>query len=250
MAAGVNTPNADEVGQTLMPRVVVDTTRLARVATWPSGWTPGHVGGRRSRACSGPQRPSVVLKGSQVAVTVDNHVRGDFRQLGLSLAILDDEGNAREVSVGPSPQGRSTATARLPACQQGCQLQTISFGGPSALVEAMHGTRDDRVVHRRRQPGAGCPRRALAGGVLPGRYAAGVRRRPGSRTGTSRCRSTRAPRAPTPASARPTYLPSCPCCGAGPRPRRPGSRRVRRVCSQSARPAPPSPSPSAGRRAC
>ena len=139
MAAGVNTPNADEVGQTLMPRVVVDTRRLARVATWPSGWTPGMSAAQVARVL-GPQRPSVVLKGSQVAVTVDNHVQGDFRRLGLSLAILDDEGNAREVGVGPYPQGRSTATARLPACQQGCQLQTISFGGPSALVEAMHGS--------------------------------------------------------------------------------------------------------------
>jgi putative ABC transport system permease protein len=139
MAAGVNTPNADDASVVLKPRVVVDTTRLARVATWPSGWTPGMSAAQVAHAL-GPQRPSVVLKGSEVTVGVDNHVRGDFRQLGLSLAILDDEGAAREISVGPYRQGRSTATARLPACEHGCQLQTISFGGPSALVEAMHGT--------------------------------------------------------------------------------------------------------------
>ncbi len=56
MAAGVNTPNVDEAGVTLMPRVVVDTSRLARVASWPSQWTPGPVGraGRpRARVRSG-----------------------------------------------------------------------------------------------------------------------------------------------------------------------------------------------------
>ena len=139
MAAGVNTPNADEVGLTVVPRVVVDTTRLARVASWPSQWTPGRSAAQVAHAL-GPQRPSVVLTGSQVTVGVDNQVQGDFKQLGLSLTILDDQGATREVSVGPYRQGRSTATARLGACQQGCVLQTISFGGPSALVEAMHGT--------------------------------------------------------------------------------------------------------------
>ncbi len=139
MAAGVNTANADDASVVLKPRVVVDTRRLARVATWPSGWTPG-LSAAQVAHLLGPQRPSVVLKGSRVTIGVDNQVRGEFRQLGLSLAILDDEGAAREISVGPYRRGSSTATARLPACEQGCQLQTISFGGPSALVEAMHGT--------------------------------------------------------------------------------------------------------------
>ena len=139
MAAGVNTPNPDEAGVTVLPRVVVDTSRLARVASWPSQWTPGHSAAQIAREL-GPQRPSVVLKGSQVTIAVDNRVQGDFGRLGLSLGILDDQGAAREVSVGPYPPGRSTATARLPSCQQGCLLETISFGGPDALVEAMHGT--------------------------------------------------------------------------------------------------------------
>ena len=139
MAAGINTPNADEASLTLMPRVVVDTTRLARVASWPSTWTPGRSASEVAHLL-GPQRPSVMLTGSQVSITVDNQVDGDFRDLGLSLAVLDEEGTAREVSVGPYPKGRSTATARLPACAKGCELQTVSFGGPSALVEAMRGS--------------------------------------------------------------------------------------------------------------
>jgi hypothetical protein len=139
MAAGVNTPNIDEAGVTLIPRVVVDTSRLARVASWPSQWTPGQSAAQVAREL-GPQGPPVVLKGSRLTIAVDNRVRGEFHQLGLSLAILDDQGAEREVDVGPYREGRSSATARLPACRQGCLVERISFGGPSALVEAMHGT--------------------------------------------------------------------------------------------------------------
>jgi putative ABC transport system permease protein len=140
MAAGVNFPNPDESGDIVLPRVVVDIPRLARVAAWPAGWTPGRSAASVAKALA-PQRPSVMLRGSRVSITVDNHVQGgDFRRLGLSLALLDDNGTAREIAVGPYPAGRSTATARLPDCTTGCQLQTISFGGPDALVEAMNGT--------------------------------------------------------------------------------------------------------------
>ncbi|MGA8245927.1 MAG: FtsX-like permease family protein, partial [Nocardioides sp.] len=103
------------------------------------------------------QRPSVVLRGSRLSITLDNQVQGgDFRRLGLSLAVLDDTGTAREVPVGPYPDGRSTASVRLPDCSAGCQLQTVSFGGPDALVEAMHGTVtiDGFTVDGRRVPGA------------------------------------------------------------------------------------------------
>ncbi len=164
MAAGVNTPHADEASVELKPRVVVDTRRLARVASWPSAWTPGMSAAQVADAL-GPQRPSVILKGSEVTVAVDNHVRGEFRRLGLSLDVLDDQGAEREVSVGPYRLGRTTATTRLPACEQGCLLQSISFGGPSALVEAMHGraTIESFTVDGRPVPGAlDAPWRAAA----------------------------------------------------------------------------------------
>jgi putative ABC transport system permease protein len=167
MAAGINTANADESSVVLKPRVVVDTRRLARVASWPSGWTPGRSAAQVARAL-GPQRPSVVLTGSEVTVGIDNQVRGDFRQLGLSLALLDDDGVPREVSLGPYRQGSSTATARLPACERGCQLQTISFGGPAALVEAMQGTAtiESFTVDGKPVPGAlDAPWRAAASQV-------------------------------------------------------------------------------------
>jgi putative ABC transport system permease protein len=75
-------------------------------------------------------------------VGLTNRVKGDFDQLGLSLTVLDDDGALRELPVGPFDLGHSTSTRRLPACRVGCRVEAISFGGPSALVEAMHGTVD------------------------------------------------------------------------------------------------------------
>jgi hypothetical protein len=138
MAAGVDFPNADEVTSLPLPRIVVDTTRLARVATWPAQWTPGMSATDVARAL-GPRR-SVVLRGLRLTLTVDNHVNGDFARLGLELAILDDNGVPRAVDLGPFAPGTSTSTVRLPTCVTGCHLQTISFGGPAALVEGMHGS--------------------------------------------------------------------------------------------------------------
>jgi putative ABC transport system permease protein len=137
MAAGVDFPHADEASSLPLPRIVVDTTRLARVASWPAQWTPGMSVAEVAHAL-GP-RPSVVLRGSRLTVTVDNHVRGEFPQLGFELAVIDDSGVPRTVDIGPFDPGTSTSSARLPSCVKGCQLETISIGGPSALVEAMHG---------------------------------------------------------------------------------------------------------------
>ena len=94
---------------------------------------------------------------------------------------------ARSTSALTGP-GRSTATARLPACQTGCQVETISFGGPSALVEAMHGTATIESFTVDGQRGPGRARRALAGRRRPwsARRRGSVRRRSWS-TGTSPC---------------------------------------------------------------
>jgi putative ABC transport system permease protein len=138
MAAGVDFPHADEASSLPLPRIVVDTTRLARVASWPSQWTPGMTAADVARAL-GP-RPSVVLRGARLTMSVDNHVRGEFHNLGLELTVIDDNGLPRLVDIGPFAPGASTSSVRLPACVKGCQLETISIGGPSALSEAMHGS--------------------------------------------------------------------------------------------------------------
>jgi hypothetical protein len=139
MAAGQDFPNADEVTSLPPPRVIVDAPRLARVGSWPAQWTPGRDAADVAREI-GPRRAPVVFHGSSLTMTVDNHVRGDYEDLGVSVSVLDDHGDLRDINLPPFALGRSTRTARLHACETSCQIEKISFGGPSALVEAMHGT--------------------------------------------------------------------------------------------------------------
>ena len=58
MAAGVNFPNYDFTTPTILPRVVVDTSRLARVASWPSQWTAGRSAAEVARELGHVARPS------------------------------------------------------------------------------------------------------------------------------------------------------------------------------------------------
>jgi putative ABC transport system permease protein len=139
MAAGQDFPNADEVYSIPQPRVIVDATRLARVASWPTQWTPGRSAAEVAREI-GPRRPPVLLTGTSLSMTLDNQVKGDYHQLGVLVTVLDDTGTLRDIPVGPFPARESTRTAHLKGCSAGCQVETISFGGPSALVEAMNGT--------------------------------------------------------------------------------------------------------------
>jgi putative ABC transport system permease protein len=139
MAAAQDFPNADEVESTTKPRVVVDSPRLARVASWPSQWTPGRSAADIARAI-GPSRGPIMIRGSSLTLTVDNGVQGGYSSLGATVNVLDDDGGLRQIQVGPFPHGQSTKTRHLRSCATGCTLESISFGGPDALVEAMHGT--------------------------------------------------------------------------------------------------------------
>jgi hypothetical protein len=139
MAAAQDFPNADELTSITLPRVVVDASRLARVASWPQQWTPGRSAADVAREI-GPRRAPVVFHGSKLTITVDNKVQGDYPQLGATLTVVDDNGDLRDINVGPFDPGRSTDTTRLRACQTRCQIEKISFGGPSSLVESMRGT--------------------------------------------------------------------------------------------------------------
>jgi hypothetical protein len=76
----------------------------------------------------GPRRAPVVFHGSSLTMTVDNHVRGDYEDLGVSVSVLDDHGDLRDINLPPFALGRSTRTARLHACETSCQIEKISFG--------------------------------------------------------------------------------------------------------------------------
>lgn len=139
MAAAQDFPGADEVTSLPEPRVIVDATRLGRVASWPSQWTPGRTAADVARQLA-PRRPPVMLRGSSLTMRVDNQVTGDYDSLGIEMKLLDDQGGLRNVDVGPFPRGTTTKTKKLAGCDDGCQVETVAFGGPSALVEAMRGT--------------------------------------------------------------------------------------------------------------
>jgi Tfp pilus assembly major pilin PilA len=139
MAAGVNFPGFDFTTPTVLPRVVVDTSRLARVAAWPAQWTGGRSASQIAREL-GPRRPPIVLRGRRLTVTVTNHVRGTFPTLGPTLSVLDDHGALKDIATGPFKPGRSTVTRKLRHCRTGCQVEAIVFGGPDALAEAMQGS--------------------------------------------------------------------------------------------------------------
>ncbi|HET9840769.1 MAG TPA: ABC transporter permease, partial [Nocardioides sp.] len=138
MAAAQDFPNADEATSVLQPRVIVDAPRLARVASWPAQWTPGRSAGDIAHEL-GPRRPPVTFSGTSLTMSIDNQVVGDFSELGVAVRVLDDTGDLRDLNLRPFPHGKSTRTTPIKDCEHGCQIETISFGGPSALVEAMHG---------------------------------------------------------------------------------------------------------------
>ena len=249
MAAAVDYPNGDTTTSVIVPRTILDTSRLARVASWPDAWTPGRSAADVAREL-GPRRPPIELRGRHLTVALTNRVQGEYDQLGLVLSVLDDDGVLREIAVGPFDPGTSTVTERLPACRVGCRLETISFGGPSALVEAMHGTVDvsgfqvdgqevpgvlDRSWHVA-QGQTGSPSAVQGAPTVD-------RRAPGGDV------QLHARRSPTPASAPTTCPPSYRSCSAcRPRPTAP-SRPARPAPSPCSRSAGPSPPRSAGRPA-
>ena len=119
--------------------LVLDTPRLPRVGLWPGSWTPGSSAADISSELA-PRRPSVVLRGSRLSMTVDNRVSGDYPTLAAELFMTDDNGDSTSVVLGPMPHGVSTVTARIVGCRLGCLVQQLSFGGPAGVTEAMHGT--------------------------------------------------------------------------------------------------------------
>lgn len=134
MAVGVNYTTDGE-------RVIMDTPRLPRVGVWPQSWTPGMSAADVAHALA-PRRPSVVLRGSRVSLTIDNSVTGTYDVLGVDLAITRTDGSRSDVLIWPFRPGISTQTRRLHGCAGGggCLLTALTFGGPAALAGAMHGT--------------------------------------------------------------------------------------------------------------
>ncbi len=119
-------------------RVIMDTPRLARVGVWPRSWTPGLSASDISHDLS-TRRPSVVLTGKRLSLTIDNQVTGDSKDLGVDLTIINSNGKQVDVLPQPFAPGVSTRTIRLDSCETGCLVRQVSFGGPAAVPEVMDG---------------------------------------------------------------------------------------------------------------
>jgi hypothetical protein len=148
MAAGV-TIDSDE-GE----KLVVDSPRLGRVATWPSTWTPGQDGGDIARALA-PAAPPLLFRGAQVGLTIDNGIDSGSEALGVSLQLMSQgPGIPRRVFLGPFPDGVATRTVSAPFCRQGCQILSMFIGGSAATPLAMSGSLDlsELVVDGATQP--------------------------------------------------------------------------------------------------
>jgi hypothetical protein len=119
-------------------KVLVDAPRLGRVAVWPGSWTPGMTAAQVSAALS-PDRPPLTINGRRVALSVNNRAHATSPSVLLTLTVITAAGQQQSVLVGPFPPGRSDRSADIP-CADGCDVVSLSIGGPGPFAERMHGT--------------------------------------------------------------------------------------------------------------
>jgi hypothetical protein len=119
--------------------VVVDTTRLERVAAWQDQWTPGLSAAEVADGL-GLRAEVPIVTGRRVGLTVDNRaeVEGDDLHVRLRLDVVGDRPHF--VFLGPVPMGEKT-TDSLPApyCREGCRFDGMTLGGPAALQRTING---------------------------------------------------------------------------------------------------------------
>ncbi len=119
---------------------ILDTPRLASVATWPDQWTPG-IGPEEIAEGLSPQADIPALAGREIAITVDNRAETD-NDLHVRVRLAVPGQRPHFVFLGPFPRGESTLSGSMPYCRDGCSLSGLTLGGPAALPLAINGTVD------------------------------------------------------------------------------------------------------------
>ncbi|GAA1912845.1 FtsX-like permease family protein [Nocardioides hwasunensis] len=118
---------------------VVDSSRLARVATWPPTWSPGMSVEEVVDAIK-PPGTVPTFAGRRISVTVDSEVESE-RPLSLEVRFGSRDGIPLKVYLGPFGRGESTASARVPWCSDlPCPLEGLTLGGGAGTNTAMSGT--------------------------------------------------------------------------------------------------------------
>ncbi|PKH42137.1 FtsX-like permease family protein [Nocardioides alpinus] len=117
---------------------VVDSSRLARVSTWPPTWSPGRdVTQVVDDIAPGGVVPTVT--GRRISITIDNQADMD-RDLSVEVRFGSRNGLPLKTYVGPFGPGESTKSARVPFCREGCPLEGMTLGGGAGTNTRMSGT--------------------------------------------------------------------------------------------------------------
>ena len=117
---------------------VVDSSRLARVATWPPTWSPGRDVEQVAEQIA-PDGVVPTVEGRRLSLTVDNRADMDD-DLSVEVRFGTRAGVPLKVYLGPFPEGLTTRSARLPRCGDGCPLEGMTLGGGAGTNTRMSGT--------------------------------------------------------------------------------------------------------------
>jgi hypothetical protein len=117
---------------------IVDSSRLARVATWPATWSPGRDVEQVVDDIA-PDGVVPTLRGRRLSLTIDNQADMD-RDLAVELRFGSRNGLPLKAYLGPFPPGESTRSARVPFCREGCPLEGMTLGGGAGTNTRMSGT--------------------------------------------------------------------------------------------------------------
>ena len=117
---------------------IVDSSRLARVSTWPPTWSPGmDVAQVADAIAPGGAVPQVV--GKRLSLTIDNRARTD-RPLAIEVRFGTRNGTPIKAYLGPFPSGVATRSVRVPECGIGCPLEGMTLGGGAGTTMQMTGS--------------------------------------------------------------------------------------------------------------
>ena len=117
---------------------VVDSSRLARVATWPPTWTPGRDVEQVAEDIS-PPGAVPTFSGRRISVTVDSDVESD-KPLAMEVRFGRRDGIPLKVYLGPFGPGESTRSAKVPWCRElPCPIEGMTLGGGAGTNTSMTG---------------------------------------------------------------------------------------------------------------
>jgi putative ABC transport system permease protein len=117
---------------------VVDSSRLARVATWPETWSPGRTVEQVVDEIS-PAGVVPTVQGQRLTLTIDNQADMD-RDLAVEVRFGSRGGAPLKAYVGPFPAGESTRSTRVPFCRDGCPLEGMTLAGGAGTNTRMSGS--------------------------------------------------------------------------------------------------------------